>query len=745
MYLTFCKFQIFSVKESSYNLPSYSKHSFQVEIHSLLKFNDLLLFDNKSMQRNKGDSMDAVYTDFEVNNLISFLKKTGQENVDFLGEDIDIFFWSYDYRTNEMLFTNGIKRVSGYTHREYTELELWNKSIYHEDKYVEDVFIDSFLNKTPFNIVYRIVRKDGSIGWVKSKGKPVFNHHNEPTRFNGLTRDITAMKSFENEIKESKDKYQTLVENYALGVYISQDGKYQFVNQRMIEMTGYTESELLEMSYDTILDQRSKELVLKRVSNFLSGKENSSEEITIVRKNGEKRIVELQSLLITYKNKPALMGTLLDITEKKKSAEQINFLAYYDTLTGVPNKHYFYKIIDKEVKEAQSKNKRFALLYMDFVQLNIINEAYGHSVGDEVLKSLIKEISIIIDNDGFITRYNGDEFIILIRDLSTQKVERIVNQIINISPESLNIGLGVAPRIGVSIFPDHTQEIDLLIKYANIALHDLKENQTSGTGYHYFDDKMREQIERTTILTSDFQKGITKKEFYLEYQPKIEFGSKEIKAIEALIRWKHPEFGFISPMEFIPLAEKSGFISQLGDWVLVEAINHVMNLPKSIMLSVNLSVIQLLQENIVEKLEEILRKSKFPPHLLNLEITESIAIFDINKTVKILEKIKSLGIHLSLDDFGTGYSSLSYLSLLPFDYIKIDKSFFNNSEHEQINQKIIQTIIKVSHSLKLKVVAEGIETKEQAEALAKFGCDLGQGYYFSKPVTVEKIKEYMMN
>ncbi|MEH7381315.1 EAL domain-containing protein [Bacillus sp. JJ1533] len=689
--------------------------------------------------------MDAIYTDFEVNNLISFLKKTGQENVDFLGEDIDIFFWSYDYRTNEMLFTNGIKKVSGYTHQEYTELKLWNKSIYHEDKYVEEVFIDAFVNMTPVNIEYRIIRKDGSIGWVKTKGKPVVSHLNEPIRFNGLTRDITAKKTFDNEIKESKEKYQTLVENSALGVYISQDSKYQFVNQKMIEITGYTESELLEMRYDTLLDQKSKELVLKRVSNFLSGKENSSEEITIVRKNGEKRIVELQSSLITYKNKPALMGTFLDITEKKKSAEQINFLAYYDSLTGVPNKHLFHKMLEKEVKVAKSQNKKLALLYMDFVQLSIINDTYGHNVGDEVLKSVVNQISELVDKYGFITRYNGCEFFILLRELSISEVEGMVEEIISIVPKSLNIGLESTLRIGISLFPEHTVCVDSLIKYANIALHHIKDNVTNGKGYEFYDDTMMRQVERIAKLTGDFQRGLAQGEFYLEFQPKIEIVTKEIKGIEALIRWKHPEFGFISPMEFIPLAEKNGFINQLGDWVLEEAIHHVMTLPKPIMVSVNLSVIQLFQENIVEKLEKILMQTNFPPSLLNLEITEGIAILDINKTVKILERIKSLGIHLSLDDFGTGYSSLSYLSQLPFDYIKIDKSFFDNSEHEQSNQKIIQTIINVSHSLKLKVVAEGIETKEQADALVQFGCDLGQGYYFSKPVTVEKIKEYMLN
>jgi len=684
----------------------------------------------------------------EIKSLISFLEITDQDSIDFLGEDINIVFWSYDMKTREMIFTEGLERIYRCNYQDFTK-NFWSQWIHPENKEVEELLMNAFLNKKPFNIEYKIIRADGSKGWVRAKGKPVFNSQQEVVCFNGLTRDISTKKFAEIELEESASKYKLLVENSILGVYISQDNKFQYVNKQMVELTGYSEQELLEMTpdqfFNQLLDDESRALVMARISNFLSGRDNGSQEIVIIKKDKTNVNVELRSSFITYEGKPALMGMLLDITEKKQAQEMVNHLAYYDTLTGIPNRNLFYKTVNHKLKEAKMKNQKFAMLFIDLDQFKVVNDTYGHHAGDLLIKQAAERMKMIFADNGLVARYGGDEFVVLLEYEELEFIEEIAKRIIKEIPEALTSEIKTVPTIGISLFPEHGDEIDSLLRFADIAMYHSKRDEYRKQNYSFYDGSLSSETTRINKLSSDLQNATEWDQFYLVYQPKVDLVTNQVEGIEALIRWTHPEYGNISPLDFIPLAEKNGQINKIGDWVLEKAISDIKKLDESIMLNVNISAKQLLQDSFVDKIQGFLKANVFPAKNLNLEITESVALYDIEKTVGVLEQLGRFGIRISLDDFGTGYSSLSYLTRLPVHYLKIDQSFINEMEQDESKRTIVKSIISVAHSLKMKVVAEGIETLEQAELLKEYQCDIGQGYYFSRPQTFDDLLKYMNN
>jgi len=679
----------------------------------------------------------------KIDGLIPFLIATDQNNLDFLGQDIDIIFWSYDVKKKELLCSEGIERLLGYNDHEIKGFKLWDILNKHFEVNLKEVLVEVINKQENFIHEYKISKRDGSVGWIRFKGKPIFSLEQELIQFNGLARDISKNKFEELKLEESENKYRTLVDNYALGVYISQDGKYTYTNKRLSEITGYSQEELLEMNYDQLLDEESKNLVLNRVDNFLFGKGNCMTEINLIHKDKTKIQVELDSTLISYRNKPALMGTLLDITEKKKAQEMVNYLAYYDSLTGIPNRNLFYESCRKEIEEMKINKQKAAILFIGLDKFKIVNDTISHHEGDLILKKVASKLQELVGGKGQIARYGGDKFVVLLKYEALFEVKKFSNMMIQEVPKSLLNQNQVTPNIGISLFPKHGEDIESLLRFADIAMYNSKSNDNRIQNYNFYDDSMNSNILRMNQLSNDLQSAIEENQMYVVYQPKIDLNTFEIEGMEALIRWEHPTYGNISPVEFIPLAENNGFIHKMGDWVIRMAIKDTQILNNSIILNVNVSSRQLLRDYFIETVQLILHNTQFPAERLNLEITESVALCDIDKAVEILNQLKNIGVLISLDDFGTGYSSLSYLTKLPVDYLKIDRLFINDLENSVSNQKVVKSIIKVAHSLNMKVTAEGIETKKQADLLGKYSCDNGQGYYFSKPLPFDKLQKYI--
>lgn len=679
----------------------------------------------------------------EMKSLHSFFMRTKQENLEFLAEGIHLFFWSYDLRTGEWIVTEGLKKLFGYSPDELSHPDFFRKFFCNGNKVLVEKVKLHITRQASFTFEYKANKKDGSIIWVKTKGSPVFDSHQEVICYNGVTQDITDIVQKKAEMAEAAVQYQTLLEQSAQAVYILQNGTYKYATQQMEEITGYSLDELIGMDYDQILDQESIDLVLKKIEAFLSGKEKGRLELAIVKKDQTKRTVELRSSVIAYKGKPALMGTLLDITEKKQALELANCLAYHDVLTGLPNRTLFYEKMSPFLKSANEQGTKVALLFVNLDQYKIITDLFGRHAGDEVIKEAGSKIEELMPDNGFIARYGDNEFVALLPYEDIAGIKSLAQKLIRDIPLALSSEVKDAPTIGISLFPEHTDNAESLLRFANIAMSQSKRNENRQHNFNIYSPSMLADALRTHKLTNALQQEVEYKQYQLVYQPKVWLDSGKLEGVEALIRWEHPEFGPISPKELIPLAEKSGHIIGLGDWVLERAIQDMQKLALPIMLNVNISMRQLLQDSFVGKIKALIERTSFPAERLNLEITESVVTYDIEGTIAKLEQLQAVGVKISLDDFGTGYSSLSYLTRLPINCLKIDRSFVNGMEMNESKKTLIRGIIQSVHDLKLEVLAEGIETQEQTELLKSYNCEKGQGYFFSKPLSFSELLKYI--
>lgn len=677
-------------------------------------------------------------------NLEKYMELTEQTSLTLLN-NIKIMFWTYNIKSREMICTEGAEEIYGCSVQEFVSGNLWKEVMENYKKKVPNS-----KKKKSAKFEYKIIgKRDGKERWLQTDIKPIFNYKNELIGYSGCTNDITEKRKSSIELEESEKKYRELFEHYALGIYIYQDDSFKLVNSMFSELTGYSKQELLKMDWRKLVNEEGIKLAIKRLKISFSGKKNCAEEITLVHKNGTEIKAELHSTMISYNGKPALIGTLLDISEKVKSKEMVDYLAYYDTLTGAPNRNLFYRKIEEELTICKKEKSKFALMFLDLDQFKAINDTFGHQVGDSLLKNVSDIIKGIVGTKGFLARIGGDEFVVLLRYKNIRDVLNMAKSITEEVPKNLKNEFTTIPTIGISLYPKHGSDIETLIRCADIAMYNSKQNENRDENYVFFNEEMDKNIYRMNKLIKDLKLALKNDHLYLVYQPKLKLSTREIVGVEALLRWNHPELGEISPQEFIPLAEKSGLIVAIGDWVIEKAIEDIKGLNKkvglSLNLNINISARQLLKDNLISNVKNILERMEFQAELLNFEITESVALYDIEKTVEMINRLKKMDIKISLDDFGTGYSSLSYLSQLPIDFLKIDRSFVKDLEKEESKRTIIKAIIDVAHGLKLKVVAEGIENRKQLDILNMYNCEKGQGYYFSKPISIKLLEEFVEN
>ncbi len=428
-------------------------------------------------------------------------------------------------------------------------------------------------------------------------------------------------------------------------------------------------------------------------------------------------------------------------TEKK----ELYTMARTDALSGLANRNSLNEYLQRLIADSKREDKEFALLFLDLDHFKTINDSLGHNVGDELLKNVASLINEVIRSSDFVARIGGDEFVIVLHQYSSileltniiQRIQKQLSKQLIIQSNPVNI----SSSIGIAFYPKDGTDIISLMQHADIAMYEAK--QKGRARYHFFTEELNKRVQDAITLDKAMKNALKNQEYQLFYQPKVDLKTGSIIGVEALIRWIDPTKGLISPTTFIPLAEENGFIIELGDWVIKEAIRQSLlwkSLGFQIPIAVNISTKQILKKGFAKDFLHQLEANTLCRSDINIEITEYMFLEHNQNNTKVLDQLHEQGIKISLDDFGTGYSSLSYLKKFPIDYLKIDKSFIDDYATQE-GSIFIETIVKMGQTLNIKIIAEGIETKEQLEYLHKIGCDYYQGYYFCKPVTAKEIEE----
>ncbi len=443
-----------------------------------------------------------------------------------------------------------------------------------------------------------------------------------------------------------------------------------------------------------------------------------------------------------------MIGTVQDITEQKNVEKKIEYMAHHDPLTNLPNRIVAKERADHAISFAKRNETKVALLFIDLDGFKTINDTLGHSAGDTMLKIIASRLHEVIRETDTLSRQGGDEFLLIMSDITdgSKDITTIANKILRELEKPFNIGghsLSSSASIGIACYPDHGESFEALLQSADTAMYKAKE--TGKNTFCFYDAQMNHRLMHQFKIQNDLKGALKKSEFILYYQPQIDLGENQIIGAEALIRWNHPELGMVAPMDFIPVAESSGLIVQIGQWVIEEACRqaalwHQMGI--KITIAVNISSIQFKRGNLVAIVENALASSGIDPQYLELEITESVMMHDINDTLKAVQQLKALGVKLSIDDFGTGYSSLAYLKRFAVDKLKIDQSFIKDIVDDQEDAAIVSAIIQMAKSLNLKTIAEGVENSDVLSLIDGFGCDQVQGYHYAKPLESADFEHY---
>ncbi|GGD65871.1 EAL domain-containing protein [Paenibacillus nasutitermitis] len=468
-------------------------------------------------------------------------------------------------------------------------------------------------------------------------------------------------------------------------------------------------------------------------------------EQVIVDHKGSRRWVQTAKIPIGLSDSRQLLCVSTDITVRKEYEQRIVELAYRDTLTGLPNRRAFNQTLNNALLLEQSG---IVLMFIDLDRFKIINDTLGHSAGDQFLMMVAQRLSDVLESDGKAFRIGGDEFVIMLTGSSHAQAELVAEKILQAfkSPFVLK-GQEVhsTTSIGMSLSSPENLDAESLMKHADTAMHQAKEQGRNK--YRFYNSEMDRTYLRKMVLEKELRKAINHEELMVYYQPQIDLVSRKLVGVEALLRWNHPELGDVSPVEFIPLAEETGLIVGLGEWVLREACKQLKQWQlcgfSPIRVAVNISLRQFYESNLVESIARIVNETGIPFQHLDLEITESVAMHDTSHVIDKLDQLKRLGLSISMDDFGTGYSSLSYLKKLPIDKLKIDRSFLVDVTNDKDNAAIVTTIIAMAKNLDLRVVAEGVENDQQLQLIIEEGCHEAQGYLFGRPMPEQEIRKQL--
>jgi diguanylate cyclase (GGDEF)-like protein/PAS domain S-box-containing protein len=655
--------------------------------------------------------------------------------------------------TGRMHWFGDIDRLLGHGPGEFPRtLAAWEDAIHEEDRErVRAAIAKHFETGEPFEEEYRVAARDGSVlKWRHSGALMPSESARAKPRCIGTVRDVTAQREIEEALRLSERRYRSLFDRNLAGVYRSTlEGRILDCNVSFAHVFGYASREdvLRQAAWDFYVRPEDREAALARL---LERRTLSDYEVCLKRKDGSLVwVLESETLVEGPDGRPVIEGTLIDISERKRAEEQVKHLAFHDPLTNLANRLLFNDRLTLAVAQAHRHNQRLAVLFLDLDRFKVINDSLGHSVGDELLRQVAERIQSLVREGDTVARLGGDEFTLLVPGITTEEdAAKIAHKICAAIREPFTIDgreLFVTTSAGVSVYPSDGHDSETLVRNADSAMYRAKEQGRDN--YQLYTPAMNAKAVERLSLESRLRQALINNELELHFQPFIDLRTAELKGAEALLRWRHPDLGLVPPKDFIPLAELSGLIVPIGEWVLHRACEEARKWHErgfeAMTVSVNLSSRQFQQTDLVRQVRDALDETGLSAGSLDLEITESNAMQNAEHSIHTLWGLKRHGVRISMDDFGTGYSSLNYLKRFPIDRIKLDQSFVRDLPTDKDDAAIAMAVIAMGRSLELTVIAEGVETEEQLDFLRSHECDQLQGFLLSRPLPAEAFQDFL--
>ncbi|OIJ11062.1 hypothetical protein BKP37_16765 [Anaerobacillus alkalilacustris] len=618
---------------------------------------------------------------------------------------------------------------------------------YHSTQYFKDMW-NTILLGDIWKDEIKIKRKDGSTTWNEMTIFPVLDAKGNPYQFLTLREDISDKKEFEFRAiqKERMLNFFTKNSNDVIGI-IDQEMKIIYQNNSVEQMMGYKVEDVIGTNlFDYFNNEDTK---TKKLKNLVAKQEKSLHfHINVRHKNGSWILCELNTT--NYIDDPYINGIVFSLRTINEQ-EKVSHLSYYDYLTGLNNRRSFEKRLAEEIIHSKEDNLQFTVILINLDGFKYVNDSFGHDVGDKLLREVSLRLRNVLNKKLFCGRLGGDEYGLIFPNTNNfDEIHQVGKFLVNLFDENPfkidDYEFFISASIGISVYPSSGDTIKKLLKHAGTAVYHSK--MEGKNQYQIYSPNMNLNSFKMFTLKNDLKKALVKEEFIIYFQPRINPLTFEVTGAEALMRWNHRKWGIVSPIDFISLAEESGLIVKMGEWLLREVCRQIkgwleqgINFEK---ISINISSLQLFQADFVSTVSTILNEEGVDSSYLEFEITESVIIDREEHVLKTLKQLKSMGISLALDDFGTGYSSLNYLRKLPCDTIKIDKSLINDILSNNETYEIFEATIRLCHKLNKSVVVEGIETNEQLSIIQTLDCKEFQGYLCSKPLKQEKFVEFLL-
>jgi len=677
------------------------------------------------------------------------------ERMEALLRGVDAILWEADPVTGQWRFVNGnTQAILGIPSRQLAVPGMRHTHIHPQDlPRLQEAYQQA--TQTPSAVEYRFRNAQSAWVWLRDIVSSATDGDGRPV-LRGLTLDVSRQKDAALALERSESRYREVIEHVSEVIFRTDaQGRWTLLNPAWQELTGYSIEESLGRPVAEFIDPDDRPSIDGFTAPLLGGdKPLDREEIRFRTRDGEVRWVSIyaRSSLDENQQVAATFGTLTDITERKHAEEEIRRLAFYDSLTELPNRSLLYDRLHQSMAMAMRNHRHGAVLFLDLDNFKDINDTLGHDVGDELLRLVASRMLATIREADTLARLGGDEFVIILNDLHPDseraaiQAESLGRKLIALLSERFRLEeheRHCTPSIGATLFGETQTSVEELLKQADLAMYRAKDSGRNTLCF--FEPGMHQVVKARAALEADFRKALREEALFLHYQPHVDEAGNILGA-EALLRWEHPERGMVPPMEFIAVAEQTGLILKVGHWVLESACTQLARWTTDprcagLSLAVNVSAKQFRHPDFVQQVADVLHRTGAPAHRLTLELTESLLLEDTEIVIARMNALRKLGVAFALDDFGTGYSSLAYLKRLPLSVLKIDQSFVRDILVDPNDAAIAEMIITLSRTLGLEVIAEGVETAEQRDFLRKLGCRQFQGYLFGRPAPMGVLEQ----